>query len=37
MSRQPELGGQTPRDALVAGHQEEVAALADQAAARLAG
>ena len=37
MSRQPELGGQTPRDALVAGHQEEVAALADQAAARHAG
>jgi hypothetical protein len=37
MSRQPELGGETPREALLAGHQEEVAALADQAAARLAG
>jgi hypothetical protein len=37
MSRQPELGGQTPREALLAGHDKEVAALARQATARLAG
>jgi hypothetical protein len=36
MSPQPELGGQTPRDALLAGMSDEVAVLAEQAAARLA-
>jgi len=36
MSPQPELGGQTPRDALLAGMGEQVAMLAGQAAARLA-
>jgi hypothetical protein len=36
MSRQPELGGQTPREALLAGNGEQVAALARQGAARLA-
>jgi hypothetical protein len=36
MSRQPELGGQTPRDALLAGCGDQVAALATHAAARLA-
>jgi hypothetical protein len=36
MSPQPELGGQNPRDALLAGASEEVAILAERAAARLA-
>ncbi|GAB7065810.1 DUF2384 domain-containing protein [Mycobacterium hodleri] len=36
VSPQPELGGQTPRDALIAGLSDEVAALAEQSAARLA-
>jgi hypothetical protein len=36
MSPQAELGGRTPRDALIAGMTEEVAVLAEQAAARLA-
>jgi hypothetical protein len=36
MSAQPELGGRTPRDALLAGLSEQVAMLAQQAAARLA-
>ena len=36
MSPQPELGGRTPRDALMAGMNEQVALLADQTAARLA-
>lgn len=35
MSAQPELGGRTPRDALLAGMNEEVAVLAERAAARL--
>jgi len=37
MSPQPELGGQTPREALLGGHEAQVAALAEQAAARLGG
>lgn len=37
MSPQPELGARTPREALVAGHTDQVADLAIQAAARLAG
>ena len=36
MSPQPELGGRTPREALLAGMAEQVARLAEQAAARLA-
>ena len=36
VSRQPELRGQTPREALLAGNGEQVAELARQAAARLA-
>ena len=36
MSPQPELGGRTPQDALLAGMSEQVAVLAEQAAARLA-
>jgi hypothetical protein len=36
MSPQPELGGRTPREALVSGMSEQVALLAEQAAARLA-
>ena len=36
MSPQPELGGRTPRDALLAGMSDEVAVLAERAAARLA-
>ncbi len=36
MSPQPELTGQTPRSALLAGRGEQVAVLAEQAAARLA-
>lgn len=36
MSPQPELGGHTPREALLAGRGDEVAVLAEQAAARLA-
>ncbi|OBG39005.1 hypothetical protein A5672_15665 [Mycobacterium alsense] len=36
MSPQPELGGRTPRDALIAGMGDRVATLAEQAAARLA-
>lgn len=35
MSPQPELGGITPRDALIAGTGDQVATLAEQAAARL--
>jgi hypothetical protein len=35
MSPQPELGGQTPRDALLAGMGDQVAVVAEQAAARL--
>jgi hypothetical protein len=37
VSPQPELVGKTPRDALVDGMRNEVAALARQAAARVAG
>lgn len=36
MSPQPELGGTTPREALLAGMGDQVATLAEQAAARLA-
>ena len=36
MSRQPELGGRTPREVLLAGDAEQVAELARRAAARLA-